>query len=205
VRAARTGPDHLALGDLGEPDCVEPVGLRPARHVLDVLGVDQPRIQVLGFEQASKTARAKRRPSPPRRPRFLRSVASSLILQHLAGRVARDQWRFADAEQAYRQALELLLEFDDRHRAAGTYDQLGRVAQEQRRFADAEQAYRQALKLLLEFDDRHRAALTYHQPGNVAQEQGGDLTKDQLAGATLAEAGARWARPSPLTRSEYCS
>jgi len=56
---------------------------------------------------------------------------------HQLGVVAQEQGRFADAEQAYRQALELWLEFDDRHSAASTYHQLGVVAQEQGRFADA--------------------------------------------------------------------
>ena len=58
-------------------------------------------------------------------------------LHNLAGVVAQEQGRFADAEQAYRQVLELWLEFDDRHGAASTYHQLGVVAQEQGRFADA--------------------------------------------------------------------
>jgi tetratricopeptide (TPR) repeat protein len=85
--------------------------------------------------------------------------------------VAQQQRRFADAETAYRQALDLKLEFNNRHSAASTYHQLGMLAQEQRRFADAETAYRQALDLYLEFNDRHSATSTYHQLGIVAQEQ----------------------------------
>ena len=90
---------------------------------------------------------------------------------HQLGMVAQEQRRFAEAEASYRQALDIFLEFGDRHRAARTYHQLGMVAQEQRRFAEAEASYRQALDIKLEFGDRHSAAATYHQLGMVAQEQ----------------------------------
>ena len=40
-----TRAQHLPFGDLGQPHRVQPVGLRPARQVLDVAGVDQPRVQ----------------------------------------------------------------------------------------------------------------------------------------------------------------
>ena len=92
-------------------------------------------------------------------------------LSHLAGMVAQEQRRFEDAEQAYRTALQLLLEFDDRHSAAATYHQLGTIAQDQRHFEDAEQAYRTAMQLFREFDDRHSAASSYQQLGTVALEQ----------------------------------
>ncbi|MEU6833621.1 tetratricopeptide repeat protein, partial [Nocardia beijingensis] len=92
-------------------------------------------------------------------------------LLHLAGIVAQQQRRFDQAEDYYRQALDLKLQFGDRHGAAGTYHQLGRVAQQQRRFDQAEDYYRRALDLFPEFGDRHSAARTYHQLGMVAQEQ----------------------------------
>ncbi|GID93728.1 tetratricopeptide repeat protein [Amorphoplanes digitatis] len=92
-------------------------------------------------------------------------------LNNLAGRVAHDQRRFERAETLYRQAIELFLEFDDRHRAANIYGQLGIVAQEQRQFDQAETYYGQALELLLEFDDRRGTASAYHQLGILAQEQ----------------------------------
>ena len=76
-----------------------------------------------------------------------------------------------EAEANYRKALDLYLEFGDRHSAAGTYNNLGDVAQEQRRFEEAEANYRKALDLKLEFGDRHSAATTYHNLGDVAQEQ----------------------------------
>ncbi|WP_280390489.1 tetratricopeptide repeat protein, partial [Nocardia brasiliensis] len=92
-------------------------------------------------------------------------------LLHLAGMVAQAQRRFEQAEDYYRQSLDLKLEFGDRHGAAVTYHQLGIVAQEQRRYEQAEDYYRQSLDLELEFGDRHGAASTYHQLGRVAEEQ----------------------------------
>jgi tetratricopeptide (TPR) repeat protein len=90
---------------------------------------------------------------------------------HQAGIVAREQRRFDQAKDLLHQALNLALEFNDRHSAANTYHELGIIAQEQRRFDQAEDLYRQALELRLEFNDRHSAADTYHNLGIIAQEQ----------------------------------
>jgi tetratricopeptide (TPR) repeat protein len=90
---------------------------------------------------------------------------------HQLGMVAQEQRRFEEAETAYKQALAIQLEFNDRRTAARTYHELGRVAEEQHRFEDAEAAYKQALAIQREFNDRHSAASTYHQLGIVAQEQ----------------------------------
>ena len=48
LRAGRDerGPEHAALGELGQPDCVQLVGFGPAGDVLDVAGVDQPALDV---------------------------------------------------------------------------------------------------------------------------------------------------------------
>ena len=46
-----TGADHLPFGDLGKPHRVELVGFGPAWQVLDVLGVDQPRVEPLRLQQ----------------------------------------------------------------------------------------------------------------------------------------------------------
>ena len=48
------GAQHAALGELGQPHRVELVGLRPARHVLHIPGVDQPAVQAPGFEQVEE-------------------------------------------------------------------------------------------------------------------------------------------------------
>ena len=87
------------------------------------------------------------------------------------GRVAQEQQRFAEAEATYRQALDIFLEFGDRHSAGKILGRLGGVAQEQHRFADAEHSYRQALDIFLEFGDRYQTANIYQQLGMVAQEQ----------------------------------
>ena len=117
--------------------------LRPVEELLDQTQRQPSRRHLL--DQALGADR------PPNRPDLQRELAN---LSHLAGRVAQDQRRFTDAEQAYRQALDLKLEFDDRHSAAGTYGQLGVVAQEQRRFAES-------LSLYL------RATLTWHSATSV--------------------------------------
>jgi tetratricopeptide (TPR) repeat protein len=91
---------------------------------------------------------------------------------HQLGVVTQQQRRFAEAEAAYKQALEIYIAFDDRHSAASTYHQLGMVAQEQHRLEEAEAAYKQALEIKLAFHDQRSAARTYHQLGSVAQQQG---------------------------------
>ncbi len=56
-------------------------------------------------------------------------------LAHLLGRgVAQHQRRYTEAETNYRKALELFIEFNDRHSQANTYHNLGIVAQHQRRY-----------------------------------------------------------------------
>jgi tetratricopeptide (TPR) repeat protein len=78
---------------------------------------------------------------------------------------AQEQWWFAEAEASYRRALDIFLEFGDRHGAASTYHQFGRVARDQRRFAEAEASYRQALDIYLDFGDQLSASSTATQLG----------------------------------------
>jgi tetratricopeptide (TPR) repeat protein len=73
--------------------------------------------------------------------------------------VAQQQRRFEEAEAAYKKALEIKLDFDDRHSAASTYHQLGRVAEEQRRFEEAEAAYKKALEVFVAFHNAHDASV----------------------------------------------
>ena len=78
----------------------------------------------------------------PRSTRKLRFAYSTQLviasgkasLYHQLGVIAQNQRRFDEAEANYRKALDIKLEFGDRHSAANTYHQLGRLAQEQRRF-----------------------------------------------------------------------
>ncbi len=93
------------------------------------------------------------------------------VVYHQLGYVAQEQRRWEEAEGAYRRALALKVEFNDRYSQASTYHQLGIVAAEQRRWEEAEGAYRQALALFVEFNDRYSQAMTYHQLGIVSVEQ----------------------------------
>jgi hypothetical protein len=45
------GPQHLALGDLAQPDRVQGVGLGTTRQVLDITGIHQPDLEPVGFQQ----------------------------------------------------------------------------------------------------------------------------------------------------------
>jgi tetratricopeptide (TPR) repeat protein len=95
----------------------------------------------------------------------------SASIYHQLGIVAQEQRQWKQAEQHYRQALQLFIEYNDRYNQAKTYHQLGRVAQEQREWAQAEQHYQQALQIKIEYNDRFAQANTYYQLGAVAQEQ----------------------------------
>ena len=87
------------------------------------------------------------------------------------GAVAQGQWQWTQAEEYCHKALEIFIEFKDRHKQARTYHQLGAVAQGQRQWTQAEEYYQKALEIFIEFKDRHKQANTYHQLGTVAQEQ----------------------------------
>jgi hypothetical protein len=50
----KLGRSISLLGDLAQPDRVQPVGLGPAGQMLDVFGVDQPRLQTVGLEQVER-------------------------------------------------------------------------------------------------------------------------------------------------------
>ncbi len=98
-------------------------------------------------------------------PKLRREVAE---MHDLAGRIARDQRRFEDAESHYRQALAILLEFGERERSAAVYHLLGTVAQHRRHFDEAEARYREALTIYEESDQRFNAASAHGELGNVA-------------------------------------
>ncbi len=111
------------------------------------------------------------------------AIESAPLRRHRVRRRA-GRCRAEDA-YAYNKALEIRLEFNDRHSAAGTYHQLGLVAQLQRSFALAEEAYKKALKIYGELNDRYEQAGTYHQLGRVAEDlrrlaEAGDSYKKAL-------------------------
>jgi hypothetical protein len=53
-RGHAAGPQQLPLGDLGEPDRIQPVGLGPPGEVLDITRVDQPALKPLGVQQVER-------------------------------------------------------------------------------------------------------------------------------------------------------
>ncbi len=117
------------------------------------------------YQDALKQIAALTAMSPEQRQRW------SVNVYHQLGIVAQEQRQWAQAEQTYRQALDIYIEFNDRYYQANVYHQLGMVAQGQRQWAQAEQYYRQALDIYIEFNDRYNQASTYHQLGMVAQAQ----------------------------------
>ena len=90
---------------------------------------------------------------------------------HQLGIVAHGQRQWVEAESYYKQALQIYVDFNDRHSQASAYHQLGIVAQEQRQWAEAELYYKQALQIDVDLNDRLSQASTYHQLGIVAQGQ----------------------------------
>jgi len=84
--------------------------------------------------------------------------------------VAQEQRQWAQAEEYYRQALAIKIEFNARYEQAATYHQLGSVAQEQRQRAQAE-SLSAGVGDLRGVQRRYEQAGTYHQLGVVAQEQ----------------------------------
>jgi hypothetical protein len=68
------------------------------------------------------------------------------VIFNLLGRVAEEQGRFE-------KALEIFVEFNDRHSAAKIFCGLGMVAEAQCHFTEAEDAYMKALKIFVEFND----------------------------------------------------
>jgi len=91
---------------------------------------------------------------------------------HQLGMVVQEQRQWEQAARYYQQALQIDIEYNNRHGQATTYHQLGNVAQEQGQWEQAARYYQQALQLKIEFNDRYSQASTYHNLGVVAQEQG---------------------------------
>ncbi len=96
------------------------------------------------------------------------------VLDNVANRYSQVK-RYADAEQAYKQVLDLYkaLKNDEFRRTfiAGTYSNLGMIAQAQQKWGQAERYYQQALHLFIESNERYWQANTHHNLGNIAAEQ----------------------------------
>ncbi len=95
----------------------------------------------------------------------------SASIYHELGRVMHEQRNWQQAEQYYKKALEIKIEFNDRRGQALSYHNLGDISQEQRQWQQAEEYYKNALEIFIEFNDHYALASTYYQLGVLAQEQ----------------------------------
>jgi tetratricopeptide (TPR) repeat protein len=101
-------------------------------------------------------------------PRMVALGRASLL--HGLGIVAQLQDRFDEAEDAYKKALAIYLEFNDRHSAANTYHQLGMVTEEQSFSRRRSAAGHRSDRL------RRQHAITYLRPLD-AEAEGADWTE----------------------------
>ena len=90
---------------------------------------------------------------------------------HQLGATAQEQRKYEEAEQYYKEALAIKIEYNARYEQASTLHQLGIVAQDQRKYAEAEGYYKEALAIQIEYNARYEQADTLHQLGRVAQDQ----------------------------------
>jgi tetratricopeptide (TPR) repeat protein len=90
---------------------------------------------------------------------------------HQLGRVAEEQRQWPAAEASYKEALQILIDFNDRFSQAKTLHHLGIVAEEQHRWPAAEAYFKEALQIKIDFKDRFSQAATLHNLGVVAQAQ----------------------------------
>ncbi len=95
----------------------------------------------------------------------------SASLNHQLGTVAAEQHQWDQAEENFKKALDIKMEFNDRYAQASTYHQLGFVAEERRRWEEAEAYFQKALRIKQEFNDRLAQAVTFHHLGLVAQRR----------------------------------
>ncbi|MEL7407833.1 MAG: tetratricopeptide repeat protein [Cyanobacteria bacterium J06558_2] len=91
-------------------------------------------------------------------------------IYHQIGMVAQELREYDQAQQYYRQALNLKIKSGDRFALATTFHQLGRVTQKLREYNLAIAYYQEALNLKIEYGDRFSQATTFHQLGKVAEE-----------------------------------
>jgi tetratricopeptide (TPR) repeat protein len=83
----------------------------------------------------------------------------SASIYHQLGMVAEEERQWEQAEQYYRQALQIYIEYNDRYQQALTYYQLGIVAEEQRQWEQAREYFLQALEIFVEYKDTYRGGV----------------------------------------------
>ena len=115
----------------------------------------------------------------PRKP--LRDRYSQAHIYHQLGIVAQEQRQWAQAEDYYRQALELFVEFNDRYAQALTYHQLGMVAQEQRQWAQAEEHFLRALETYVDYEDEHNLGIVLGSLARLHRAGGGQGLAEAVA------------------------
>lgn len=80
-----------------------------------------------------------------------RHISASIC--HQLGVVAQEQRQWEQAEQYYRQALQIKIDFDDHYSQAFTYLELGSVAAAQQQWEQARDYFLLALKIFIAFED----------------------------------------------------
>ena len=94
------------------------------------------------------------------------------VLYHQLGMTAQGRGQLDEAEDWYRQAIQIREELGLRSLLATDYHQLGTTAQDRGQLDEAEDWYRKALTIKEELGNRPSMALTYHQLGTTAQDRG---------------------------------
>lgn len=93
-------------------------------------------------------------------------------IYHQLGRVAEEQRQWEQAENYYKQALQIKIDFNDRFSQASTYRQLGIVAQQQRQWEQARQYLLETLKISAEFSDQHVLSITLRTLARLWEDSG---------------------------------
>jgi tetratricopeptide (TPR) repeat protein len=89
----------------------------------------------------------------------------------LLGIVTMHEGKWIQAEQYCQQALQILIDLDDRSQQAEIYFTLSGIALGQRKWIQAEQYYQQALQIFIDSNDNNAQADVYSQLGILAIEQ----------------------------------
>ena len=137
-------------------------------------------------------------------PEQRKEVSASIY--HQLGMVAEEQRQWPEAEQNYREALRIYVEFNDRYSQASAYHNFGSVAQAQWQWPEAEQNYREALRIYVEFNDQHNLGIVLRSLARLSPERPGlaaqvaeilGMTADQVQ--ALFDAGG--SPPKPQARA----
>ena len=93
-------------------------------------------------------------------------------LYHQLGYVAQEQRQWSEAESNYKQALQIKIDFNDRHSQASTYHQLGTVAEDQQQWEQARAYLLEALAIYSEYRDGHNSGIVLRSLARVWKASG---------------------------------